>query len=346
MNESNMQSAAEPQASPDLDALISRVIQLPSLPVTALALLRLGDASEASLAVLTRVVHDDPAVTVRVLRVANSAFFGVPGGVLTVQDALVVLGSSTLRALALTAALAPALPAPPQAAFRPAPFWRSALACAVLTASFADNARVASDIAFTAGLLHNIGVLAWCSVAPASFAQHSAQALEQQVSLHTLCRQSFGWDGFVLGERLAQRWGLPATLSEVIGGLGQPQCNDHRHPQGSLLSVLRVAMAFAEQLSASGVTVPARLAEPGANAPAPAAPAAPGAAADAEPARQSDPDAVALDDHLLHEWIDRACPQGSAAQMALQSLALSPSRLLRHLRRAAEAAGTVDNLVD
>ena len=321
-------------AAPALDALLARVADLPPLPATALALLRLGDAQQVRIEDLARVVQHDPAVTARVLRVANSAFYGVPGGVLTLQDALVVLGSSTLRALALTAAIAPGLPVPRNPAFAPAPFWRTALGCGVLASAFAESARVPADTAFTTGLLHNIGVLAWCSVDPDTLAACSLQASQQETSLHAVSRAALGWDAFQLGECLARRWGLPAVLSSAIGALGQPQCRDHQHSQGALLTVLRVAMVLAEHLTASGVMVLAALTDPDTDAVR-------------RPDTGHDPAGTApLANHLLHEWLERACPQGSAAQVALQSLALTPSQLLRCLRRAAETAGTVEALVD
>ena len=107
--------------------LLRKVDDLPPLPEIALKVARLGDDPNAGTQVISQAVAADPALAARVLRLANSAYYGVPRRIGTMREALMVLGLRTLRSITLAAALHPA-------ALGGVRHWRHGLACAVCAA--------------------------------------------------------------------------------------------------------------------------------------------------------------------------------------------------------------------
>jgi hypothetical protein len=145
---------------------------LPSLPEVAVKVSRLADDPNASAASIARVIATDQGLTARILRLANSALYGVARRVGTVQEAVVILGLGTIRNLTLAASIYPALGAAvPGYDLAKGELWRHSVAAALCAqelarrmpraprpgAGAAPSAAVSPDEAFVAGLLHDIG---------------------------------------------------------------------------------------------------------------------------------------------------------------------------------------------
>src|SRR5207253_4955046 len=91
-------------AALSLEQLVRHVESIPPLPDTALAVLRLTDDPMISTRQIAATISDDLAFTSRILTIANSAFYGMPRAIGTVNEAVQVLGMRTLRSLAMAAA--------------------------------------------------------------------------------------------------------------------------------------------------------------------------------------------------------------------------------------------------
>ena len=193
---------------------------LPPLPPVALRVVQVTQDPRASAADLATVVASDPALSARILRVANSAAYRAVQEVTSVQAALVRLGFVQARNIALSAALTGAY-APDQrnALFRIDEFWRHSLAVAFRSAELAAQ-RPQLDVptAFTAGLLHDIGRLALYYADPAGMDQAVAAVLAGTATLEAAELAETGYRHGDVGGALCRRWGLPERIAEAAAG--------------------------------------------------------------------------------------------------------------------------------
>jgi putative nucleotidyltransferase with HDIG domain len=225
--------------------LRSRVAQLPPLPEVVLATVATLDRGNARLGDVAELLQRDQALTARVLRLANSAFYGVPGRVASVHDAISLIGLRSLRSLVATAALTEQVPLPRDSSFDPSVFWRHTVAAAFAARFLAAAHALDEEMAYTAGLLHDVGRLALAAHFPQA---HTTLVQAIRAAGHggrTLERQLLGTDHAEVGAIVAEHWHLPNPVVVVIAR--------HHHPPETaesctLVDVIHIADAVAHAL--------------------------------------------------------------------------------------------------
>lgn len=229
--------------------LSRRVGKLPSLPAAARDLLGALRDESRPVADLAVRLGRDPALAARTLRLANSSFYGATGRVVTLEDALSVLGLRTVATLVGAAALTRAIDEPPCEGFDFEGHWRHAIAVAGLAHRLAPRLLVDPDIAFTAGLLHDLGRLALACVAPEAMARSLRLACETGVSLCRLETVVVGCDHAMAGRTLARHWHLPEPLVAGMEHHHRPACHAGgaagHHEVDALCDVVHLADALA-----------------------------------------------------------------------------------------------------
>ncbi len=186
---------------------------LPPFPAVALQLMGLLD-SEVAVKQIVGLLRVDPALSGEILRVSNSALYGMSRQVETVSHAVVILGGDTVKRLALTVAMGrfshqfmrhQGLRA----------CWNHSVACAIGAEAIAELLYLAKDVAYTVGLLHDIGKFGLLAAYPEQYGpfleetRGMAQPLERE-------RASFGMDHCQVGGWLAREWNLPEEVREGI----------------------------------------------------------------------------------------------------------------------------------
>lgn len=218
-----------------LREIIEATGELPALPATTARLLHLMDDELAGADAVLEVIGRDPALTANLLKLCNSAYYGLRREVGTVHEALVLLGNRTVVQLAFATSLGDVLRGP-LAGYRLErdALWRHSLAVAVAAAHFCDilgpggaapgspsapaggaQARARRERAFTAGLVHDIGKLVLNGPLKARL-----QQLPQTAGFDVLLqgeRDVLGFDHAEAGQALAESWNFPAALAGVIG---------------------------------------------------------------------------------------------------------------------------------
>ena len=126
----------------ELDAVMEAVARLPPFPEVALQLLQSLDGADADSEQLERLIATDQILTARLLRVANSSFYGMQGRIHSIRDALVLIGYRGLRSLAIAASLSSALPGE---GGQPGGFWRQGLAAGVVAQVLGRAAHLNPD---------------------------------------------------------------------------------------------------------------------------------------------------------------------------------------------------------
>lgn len=198
-----------------LDQLVEEIADLRPLPPVAAQVLQIAEGEHFSAHELAQAISSDPALTARVLRAANSAYYGFPRHITTVRDAVVLLGFRQVRSVALAACAVGAMPVRETIDTRL--FWRHAVTVALLAQSMARAERGAQEEeAFTAGVLHNIGRLALDQARPDQFREAVMLARAGRMTLHEAERDIFGFTDAEVGGALALRWQFPADLALAI----------------------------------------------------------------------------------------------------------------------------------
>ena len=227
---------ADAAAARQVELILRRIDSLPTLPPVALRVLELtsDDDADASGADVARLVENDPALTAAVLRLCRLADRAgrrrdpMP----TMARAIALLGFNALRSAVLAVGVLRAVPPPHPAAAEamgapgaPPPgldrrgFWRHSLGVAVVAERLARRAPrldIAPELAFVGGLLHDLGKLALDHVLPQAYARVIDLTRTHRGDLAAWENRVLGVDHHRAGRRLAEHWGLPAALAQVM----------------------------------------------------------------------------------------------------------------------------------
>jgi diguanylate cyclase (GGDEF)-like protein len=235
----------------DMDAVIARFGDLPTLAPIAMEVLRLAEDERATLDDIAAVISRDPGLASQLLRVANSPMYGMGGEVSSLARAAAVLGLRTVKLLSLSFSVVTRPESGDRVGER---IWRHTLVWSAVAQSLAKNhePRLA-DECFISSLLGNLGRLALAEEPLYVQARDDAGGwLDHETERHLLGVSSLD----VTAEILAG-WGLPAVLGEAIRHLDHP--TNALGPAVRIAGILNVADAAAELLIATEDDAPAAL---------------------------------------------------------------------------------------
>ena len=203
-----------------LDEIVKDINDLVSLPGVFVRINAMVKDPDCTLADVADVIRQDPGLTMRLLRVANSPTYGLSRQVDSVAQAVTIIGTQRVRDIALATSAVDAFDGIPNNLVSMDNFWMHSIYCAVITKFLATKTKVASpDGLFAAGLLHDIGEL----VLFKEFPEKSRKCLEyvlddtQDIGIHRVERKVIGFDHAQVGAALAKNWQLSDMLIEVIG---------------------------------------------------------------------------------------------------------------------------------
>ena len=174
-----------------LSALLELQFNLPSIPKVVALLLNELDRPEIDLKKITQLISTDPALTTRLLQLANSSFFQLSGKINSVSEALALLDLSQVRTMAQAAATGASLKAVPGIQLQQ--FWDYSLNVARVSRSLAGVVRLNQQAAFTCGLIHAVGELAMHLAMPDITAALSQDVAPLGMNRATLERKVLGY---------------------------------------------------------------------------------------------------------------------------------------------------------
>lgn len=201
-----------------VEEIVERISAVPPLPGFVVRLIQVTNDPDSSIRDVVEVIRYEPSVTAQVLRLCNSAFFGLPRRISSVQEAVQYLG--TLRVLQLIMSLhGNALLAREQQGYGldPGALWMHSVAVGLASAALSQQTRTANPSAlFTAGLLHDIG-----KVVLNEFVAGDQPAIVERVEQGGLSfaeaeKQVLGYSHDEVGGELADRWQLPPAIVNCI----------------------------------------------------------------------------------------------------------------------------------
>ncbi|MDB5814070.1 MAG: histidine kinase [Rhodocyclales bacterium] len=211
-----------PPHTPSIDDIIIRFGDLPGLPAVAADLVSSMDDDDLDLSELVTKIECDQALATKIVRVANSPFFGMMGKVSSVHQAATVIGLRTIRSLALASAMSSLRPQAGAPGIDLHEYWLHAFQTALASREIARAVRFGHDQAFLAGLIHDIGKLVLAVLYPDLIEKLAAKRAEMNTSWSEAERALGLPSHGSVGAALAKHWHFPETLYRAIEGHHPP----------------------------------------------------------------------------------------------------------------------------
>ncbi|CAN5703609.1 HDOD domain-containing protein [soil metagenome] len=210
--------AAEKLKPLSVHEIVAKLDELPTLPAVVYELNRVINDPMASTGDVEKIMANDQSLTAKVLRLANSAYYAIPGGVSSLQRAIAYIGYDTINQLALSASIIKSLNSSSNAQFDVREFWKHSLAVAMASEIIAKqvNYKTPSDL-FTCGLVHDMGKIALLIVAEKQFVETINYARDNKLGLMETEETLDYARHTQIGFELALKWRLPYQIQVSIG---------------------------------------------------------------------------------------------------------------------------------
>ncbi|WP_429884746.1 sensor domain-containing diguanylate cyclase [Geoalkalibacter halelectricus] len=200
-----------------LQKVLKQDIKLPSPPAIAVHILDAVRRDDSSFRDLGRIIASDPALSAKILRVANSTFYSPKYPVDTIEKAIALLGIDQLKNIALSFVIAQGMRGTAGEGFDFDYFWRRAVTAAVGAELVAQHLNCKTGDTFVSALLMDLGVMVMHFWDPGSYAQALSDKRASGERLAAVERRMFGFDHSELGAELLRSWGLPESIWQAVG---------------------------------------------------------------------------------------------------------------------------------
>jgi len=196
---------------------VQTIIQLPALPTVALEVIQMVDNQRTSASSLGKMISSDQALTAKVLKIANSPFYGFPKKISTVDFAIIILGFDALKEIVISISLVSSLQKQSDLLFDGKAFWDHAIVTGVIARRLARDLgyRVSGEV-FVGGLLHDMGVSILHRYFPDEFKRVVEISRESELTFLEAEESVLQTTHAHVGGWLAERWNLPDHLAEAI----------------------------------------------------------------------------------------------------------------------------------
>ncbi len=215
---SRMSMLRELTANPAIQRVVGNLDRLPSVPRVYTQLTRATESATTGAADIARIIETDPGMSVKVLQLANSAFFGLTRRMTSIRGAVIVLGLEVLKALVLSSHVISSLGAPSRH-FSLDRFQASSLRVARIVRRFLPDR---ADDAFAAGLLHDIGRMIIGLRLPQEYTRINELSAATEQPLHEIERECLGITHGAIGAFLLALWGVPFGVVEAVAFHAEP----------------------------------------------------------------------------------------------------------------------------
>jgi|GEM_PF-246571 len=220
-----------------IERLDKEIQQLPALSEVVMEVLELIDKGNVEFPVLMKKISQDQALASRVLKVANSPFYGNACKIGSLKGAGVMLGIHTLRSIVTTVGIIGRFPAKSGGNFDRLKFWKHAIGTGVTAKVLARKIGFDQDTAFSAGLLHDVGKLVLDAHFPMDFYRVLARRDSEQCLLKDAELKELGFDHTIVGAKAAHHWKLPPLIHAAIHNHHNPE----KHSTTPIVDLIHVA---------------------------------------------------------------------------------------------------------
>ncbi len=223
----------------DLKHITSLLKSFPSMPGAAVRLLALIDDPEISVAQVETILRQDAGLTANLLKLANSAYFGIPSKVGSVRQAVLLLGLKRLIQMVIASCVGAIMDKPvPGYDLPPGELWRHSLAVTVAAEGLVKELKFeAAEEIFTAALLHDVGKLVLGEFVADDF-NKIENVLAQGVAFETAEDMVLGTNHADIGGRILNQWSLPPGIVNAVRWHHDPESAEQ---SDMMLDIVHVA---------------------------------------------------------------------------------------------------------
>lgn len=205
----------------DLEKIIMKTCDLPAMPAVAEKVIRLVSDPNTTAMQLQRVIIVDQALTARILKIANSVFYGSMRKVQTVSDAVIVMGFNTLRSIVLTAS---SIDMYKRFGLTEKMLWEHSLGAAISAGLIAREIRLENrEEAFLGGLLHDVGKVVMNNSDPQRYSMVMEKVYNDHLSFRAAEQEVYGFTHSDVGAMVIRKWKLSENLEIAIRQQNNPK---------------------------------------------------------------------------------------------------------------------------
>ena len=206
--------------------IVDRLDELPTLPSIVYELTQVINDPMSSTSEIEKIMANDQSMTTKVLKLVNSAYYAIHGGVTSLSRAIAYIGFDAIQQLVLGSSIIKALEIKGPSEFDMNEFWKHSIAVGMAAETIAKVTRypMPSDM-FTCGLVHDMGKVALYTISPETVIEVSRLANEKKLSFFE-AEQNLSYPSHTqVGKLLAEKWSLPMTIQSVIKNHHQKEDN-------------------------------------------------------------------------------------------------------------------------
>ena len=239
-------SAKEGEQKRDMFEILNGIMELPTLPEVLTRIHDLSEDSDVTAEEFGTTISLDLSIASKVLRMANSAFFGIRREITSVKDAITLLGFETVRNVALVTASFEILKGRPGTGhFDRLAFWQHSMGCGAIAKVLCQQVGIDREDYFTAGVMHDMGRVILDAFFPRLFSTVLETASDGHMSLREAEKKALGITHAEIGKCVAERWDLPVGLEEAIAYHHTPE---EAKTDAQLVSLIHLADVICHQL--------------------------------------------------------------------------------------------------
>jgi putative nucleotidyltransferase with HDIG domain len=223
----------------ELKLILDDVKSFPSMPAAALKLLTLLKDENTSNAQIEQILRYEPGLTANILKLTNSAFFGLPTKIGSIRQAILMIGWKKLTQIVLASCVSAIIDKPVQGYDLSAgDLWRHSVAVSVASETLAKELKLpVSEEVFTAALLHDVGKMVLGRYVKEDIAVIDGEEM-QDVPFEQVERSMFGIDHAEIGANILRRWSFPPAMISAVRWHHEP---DSAPKPGPMIDVVHVA---------------------------------------------------------------------------------------------------------
>jgi len=227
---------------------VQSLVNLPTLPIIATEIIRIIQEDKLSINQMLPIIEKDPPLALKVLKFANSPFYGLMEKVKSLRHAMVIVGVEQLSQLAMTFSVIRVLQDNGNGEQIPwRLFWEHSSACGYIAQLLHESLGISTITnPYSLGLLHDIGKLAFYKIDPNTYTLIYNYCQEKKIAGYQAESEIAGLTHSEMGMWLAEKWGLPTSISQVIANHHNPAETDD--PE---LTTSAAVIALANQITNS-----------------------------------------------------------------------------------------------
>lgn len=236
-----------------VDKIIKRIHDLPTLPLVYKRVSDLLRNPYTSASDVAAVIAEDQVITTKLLRLVNSAHYGFPEKVETINRAVSLVGMQAVKDLVLATTVMDLFHDHQLENWTTAEFWRHSLGVGVTATALARALGYGDEAEeyFVAGLIHDIGKVVWMEHFHVELFEVLTLAHEKRITMFEAEQKVFSFTHARAGRMLGKRWGLPDRLIETIAWHHEPRLAE-KHPRYAAVVHIADAIANGMRLGSSG----------------------------------------------------------------------------------------------